>query len=218
MNKKWLVIKRLMDLAIGLPSLLVLGPVILTIAILIRLDSKGNPFFLQEREGRNRQKFKIFKFRTLFLEHFGVLPDEEVPHPRRITRIGKYLRRSKLDELPQLINVILGDMSIVGPRPCVPFYIPFQNYYTSEQIRRLAVKPGLTGIPQISGNVLLQWDERIWLDVWYIENWSWQLDVKIITLTFTAIYRGEELNSDPLNLLIQYRTSRPDFDLHSTKS
>lgn len=199
-NKRWLAIKRLTDLVIGVPCLIVAIPLVLMIAILIWLDSPGNPFFLQIREGRSRKPFVLFKFRTLYLEHFGSLPDDEIPSPHRVTRTGKFLRRSKLDELPQLLNVVLGQMSLVGPRPYIPYYIPYQEFYTTEQLQRLILKPGLTGIAQISGNVMLSWDERILLDLWYINNWSWLLDIKISALTFIAIYKGESIYTDPFNL------------------
>ena len=188
----WSLAKRMTDLFICVPCLIVFIPVILIIAILVRLDSPGNPFFTQVRVGKNGKPFIIFKIRTLYIQHFAILPLEAEPEDYRITKIGKFLRLSKLDELPQLVNVLLGNMSIVGPRPDIPQQVAM---YTAEQRQRLLVKPGLTGITQISGNTLLSWSNRISLDIWYIKNWSFMLDIKIISLTFLAIFRGETLSS-----------------------
>lgn len=189
--------KRIFDLLMGLICLVVFSPVIIIIAILIMLDSPGNPFFKQVRAGRNGKYFNILKFRTLFIHHFGIFLEEEHVNPNRITRVGKFLRRSKLDELPQLVNIIFGDMSFVGPRPDI---IEQVNNYTSLQRKRLLVKPGLTGISQISGNTMLSWPHRIWLDNWYIQNKTWLLDTQIIFLTIVSIFRGETPTSDPFNL------------------
>lgn len=192
-----LTLKRSIDLFSGLLGLLICSPFILLMALLVRLDSPGNPFFTQVRVGKNGKHFIIFKIRTLYREHFGIVPDEEGPCDYRITRLGKYLRVSKLDELPQLLNVIFGHMSLVGPRPDIPeqacSYTPFQR-------QRLLIKPGLTGVAQISGNTLLSWSDRIALDIWYIKNWSCLLDFKIILFTLLAIIQGESLNADPFGL------------------
>lgn len=196
----WRITKRSMDLLIGLPGLLMMSPLILLMALLVRLDSPGNPFFTQVRVGRNGRHFTIFKMRTLYLQHFGIFPLEEEPKAYCITRLGKYLRWSKLDELPQLLNVVLGHMSIVGPRPDIPEQVA---HYTLSQRRRLLVKPGLTGITQISGNTLLSWPDRILLDTWYIQNWSWRLDLRISMLTLAAIVQGESLQADPFHLHAQ---------------
>ncbi len=195
-----LITKRITDLLIGLPCLLLFVPVILFIAILVRLESPGNPFFIQIRIGRDGKPFSIFKIRTLYIEHFGIFPGEDEPDDYRITKIGKLLRRSKLDELPQLLNVVLGHMAIVGPRPDIPSQV---EIYTKQQHERLMVKPGLTGVTQISGNTVLTWPDRIRLDVWYIRNWSFMLDLKIISLTLIAIFEGETIHSDPFNLHVQ---------------
>lgn len=189
--------KRIFDLLIALPCVLLLSPVILIIAILVMLDSPGNPFFTQIRVGKNGKLFIIFKIRTLFIDQFGIFLEEELVNPGRITRLGKFLRRSKLDELPQLINVALGDMSLVGPRPDI---IEQVNNYTDVQRKRLSVKPGLTGLTQISGNNMLSWPHRIWLDIWYIEHRTWFLNLQIIALTFITLFRGETIKADPLNL------------------
>jgi len=185
---------------IAIPCLLLFTPLILLIAFLVRLDSPGNPFFMQTRTGRNRKPFSIFKIRTLYIQHFGIFPGEDEPDNYRITKIGKFLRRSKLDELPQLLNVVLGSMSLVGPRPDIPEQVAM---YTPQQSERLLVKPGLTGVTQISGNIFLSWPDRIRLDVWYIRNRSLLLDIKIIALTLVAVFKGETIDSDPFNLHLQ---------------
>jgi len=199
-NKTGLTTKRLIDLLIAIPCLLLFTPLILLIAFLVRLDSPGNPFFMQTRTGRNRKPFSIFKIRTLYIQHFGIFPGEDEPDNYRITKIGKFLRRSKLDELPQLLNVVLGSMSLVGPRPDIPEQVAM---YTPQQSERLLVKPGLTGVTQISGNIFLSWPDRIRLDVWYIRNRSLLLDIKIIALTLVAVFKGETIDSDPFNLHLQ---------------
>ncbi len=199
-NKTGLTTKRLIDLLIAIPCLLLFTPLILLIAFLVRLDSPGNLFFMQTRTGRNRKPFSIFKIRTLYIQHFGIFPGEDEPDNYRITKIGKFLRRSKLDELPQLLNVVLGSMSLVGPRPDIPEQVAM---YTPQQSERLLVKPGLTGVTQISGNIFLSWPDRIRLDVWYIRNRSLLLDIKIIALTLVAVFKGETIDSDPFNLHLQ---------------
>ena len=194
---RWLIAKRITDLLIGIPCFLISIPVILFIAFLVRLESRGNPFFTQIRTGRKGKQFVIFKIRTLYIKYFGIFPLEDEPEDFRITKVGKYLRRSKSDELPQLLNVILGHMSLVGPRPDIPVQAAL---YTPEQAERLLVKPGLSGITQISGNTFLSWSDRIKLDIWYIKNWSFLLDIKILCLTLFAVFKGETGNSDPFNL------------------
>lgn len=193
----FLHLKRLIDVTVGTTALIVFTPVLLMSALFIIVDSPGNPFFMQLRVGRKGKLFKIIKFRTLFIDQFGIVLDEELVNPKRITKLGKYLRRSKLDELPQLINVISGRMSLVGPRPDI---IEQVINYNDNQRERLSVKPGLTGVTQISGNNILPWSHRFWLDRWYIKNWTLGLDFKIMFCTIHAILKGETLKTDPLKL------------------
>lgn len=197
-NPYWLLAKRCLDLLLCLPCLVLVAPLLIVLAVLVWLDSPGNPFFVQQRVGLHGKYFPIFKFRTLYLEQFGVYLDGEIePTDFRVTRLGRYLRRSKIDELPQLLNVVLGHMSVVGPRPDIPESVAT---YTPVQHQRFLVKPGLTGVAQISGNIHLTWADRIALDRWYISNWSWGLDLRIILLTPYAICRGESVDFDPLQL------------------
>lgn len=180
--------KSILDVLIGFVCLIFCIPIIVLIMILVRLDSKGNPIFFQKRVGRNGAVFTIFKIRTLYVEHFGIIAEQNEPSENRITRIGKHLRRSKLDELPQLLNIVLGQMSFVGPRPIAYEYWKLID----APAERLAVKPGLTGLTQVSGNLQLPWEDRIWLDVWYVRNWSIRLDIKILLLTLHTLIKGEQ--------------------------
>jgi lipopolysaccharide/colanic/teichoic acid biosynthesis glycosyltransferase len=196
-NSGWLLSKRLFDLLVGSMCLLITAPFIVIILVWIMIDSPGNPIFIQKRVGRSGKTFSIYKMRTLYVHCFGIAPGEEQPNHLRITRAGRILRRSKLDELPQLLNVLRGDMSLVGPRPDIPEQVV---NYSSSQKNRLIAKPGMTGIAQISGNTLLSWPERIELDIWYIKNWSLGIDIKILILTLSAIFQGESIKSDPFHL------------------
>ena len=197
-RRRYRLAKRSLDVLICLPSLVLVAPVLLLVALLVRLDSPGNPFFMQKRVGLNGKLFTIFKFRTLYLEQFGVYLDGEIePHDFRVTRLGRYLRRSKIDELPQLLNVVLGHMAIVGPRPDIPESVAT---YSPVQHQRFLVKPGLTGAAQISGNIHLSWAERITLDRWYINHWSYLLDLRIMLLTPVSICKGEATHYDPLRI------------------
>ncbi len=191
-----LLFKRAIDVVFGTLGLIFCMPVIVLIAILVRIDSKGNPIFTQVRVGRNSRLFTIFKIRTLYIKHFGIIADQNEPSAYRITRLGKYLRRSKLDELPQLLNIALGHMSFVGPRPIAYDYFKLIEMPAG----RLRVKPGLTGLTQVSGNLLLPWDDRMWLDNWYVTNWSVRLDLKIVALTGYTVLVGERLGKDYFSL------------------
>lgn len=168
-------------------------------ALLIRLESKGNPFFTQVRVGKNGKLFKIFKMRTLYKDKFVILARdvELTENDFRITRVGRVLRRLKVDELPQVLNVLSGAMSLVGPRPDI---LDNVKDYTEEQKKRLTVPPGLTGIAQVSGNTCLPWAQRIVLDNWYIDNWSNMLDLKILLRTFITIITGEQPDADPFSV------------------
>ncbi len=189
--------KRVIDVTIALPVFILVLPLIVVIFILIRLETPGNPFFLQSRLGRGGKLFTIYKFRTLYIHHFGMIAEQEEPADYRITPFGKILRRTKLDELPQLLNVLLGYMSLVGPRPYPPCEFAFNK--TLDENRLLA-KPGLTGAAQISGNVYLGKENIGWADSWYIEHYSFRLDVRILLYTLSAIIKGESSNHDPLHI------------------
>lgn len=186
-----LFIKGMFDKIIALSGLIILSPVFIVIATLIKLDSPGPVFFIQERVGKNKGLFNSIKFRTMVhkaAKHGLGLNIKQ--NDERITRIGKFLRQWSLDELPQLINVLKGDMSIVGPRPTLPYQV---ERYNDFQRKRLLVKPGITGWAQVNGRNAISWEERIKLDVWYVENWSLWLDFKIMLKTVTVVIKREGL-------------------------
>ncbi|MEM2929046.1 MAG: sugar transferase [Nitrososphaerota archaeon] len=186
-----LFIKEVFDKIISFFLLIILSPLLLIISILIKLDSKGPVFFIQERVGKNGKIFKIIKFRTMFVgaeeKTKGIYIDEQNPY---ITKIGKFLRRWSLDELPELINVLKGDMSLVGPRPTLKYQV---EKYNDFQKKRLLFKPGITGWAQINGRNRISWEERIKLDIWYIEHWSLLLDLKILFKTISEIFKKENV-------------------------
>ena len=185
------IFKETFDKAIAIVVLIILSPLFIIISVLIKSDSRGPVFFVQERAGVKGKLFNSIKFRTMVHKAaerglgLNIRAGDE-----RITRIGKLLRSWSLDELPQLINVLRGDMSIVGPRPTLPYQVELYNDF---QRRRLLVKPGITGWAQVNGRNAISWEQRIKLDVWYVENWSLWLDVKILLKTVTVVIRKEGL-------------------------
>ena len=185
------MIKRLFDIIATSATILILSPVIITAALIVRLKMGVPVFFKQKRPGLHGKPFIIYKFRTMTdkKDHDGkVLPDE-----MRLTPLGKFLRRFSIDELPQLFNVIRGDLSLVGPRPLLMEYLAL---YTPESARRHDVKPGITGWAQVNGRNALSWDERFKLDVWYVDNRSFMLDLKILWLTLIKVFRKEGINQN----------------------
>jgi lipopolysaccharide/colanic/teichoic acid biosynthesis glycosyltransferase len=182
-------VKRLLDLVIAVPLAVVSAPVVGVLALAIRLESPGHPFYAQTRVGQDGALFSIYKLRTMVrgAEFTGAgLAIQE--GDERITRIGAFLRRTSLDELPNLWNVLRGEMSIVGPRPTLAVQV---EQYTERQRGRLAVKPGITGWAQINGRASLPWPERIELDLWYVEHRSLRLDLEILARTARMVVAGE---------------------------
>jgi sugar transferase EpsL len=179
-------VKRCMDVTLASVALVVLGPAMLGIALAIRLNMGSPVLFRQLRPGLHARPFKLVKFRTMrdVRDRKGRL----LPIDERVTRLGVLLRRLSLDELPELWNILRGDMSVVGPRPLLMEYLPV---YTPEQARRHEVKPGLTGWAQVNGRHALDWEERFRLDAWYVDNWSPRLDLKIIGMTIQRVISGE---------------------------
>jgi lipopolysaccharide/colanic/teichoic acid biosynthesis glycosyltransferase len=175
-----------------IPGLVVLLPLMGILALLVRLRLGTPILFCQVRPGLYGKPFTIFKFRTMTDARDAegnLLPDEH-----RLTPLGRFLRRTSLDELPELINVIKGDMSLVGPRPLLMQYLP---YYTERERLRNSVKPGITGWAQINGRNYTPWDERLAMDVWYVENWSIRLDLRILVMTVFKVIEGEGVAVDP---------------------
>jgi lipopolysaccharide/colanic/teichoic acid biosynthesis glycosyltransferase len=186
-----LMLRRAFDVVLAGSALLVASPFLLVAIVAIRVESRGGAFYRQRRVGKDGRAFDVLKLRTMVTgaEHMGAgLAVSE--GDTRITRVGRFLRRTSLDEVPNLINVLRGDMAIVGPRPTVPVQV---DRYTERQRGRLAVKPGITGWAQVNGRTELPWDERIELDLWYIEHRSWRLDLRILLLTVRMVFGGEGL-------------------------
>ncbi len=177
--------KRFFDLLISVPVTIVLLPVIAIIAVVIRLTSKGPATFKQQRAGKNAEPFTFYKFRTMRVDVDAFGPSPKSAQDPRLTKIGRFLREYSLDELPQLFNVLKGDMSVVGPRP---LYVSQVSEWNKRQKRRLLAKPGLTGLAQISGRAGLTQEEKLELDVKYVESASFFTDIKIILATFRRVF------------------------------
>lgn len=182
-------VKRLLDITISLIALFFLLPLMSLIYLLVIINLGSPAFFLQERVGKDNKIFKMIKFRTMKNsadKNGNLLSDNE-----RVTKFGSFLRSFSLDELPELINILKGDMSLVGPRALLVQYL---GLYNDEQIRRHEVLPGLTGWAQINGRNSITWSEKFKLDVWYVDNWSLWLDIKIFFLTFWKVLKREGIN------------------------
>lgn len=183
-------VKRLLDIVLSLGALVVLSPVLLVLTVLGAIKMGGNPFFTQERPGKDEKVFKLIKFRTMNNKKDAdgnLLPDDQ-----RLTRYGKILRSTSLDELPELWNILVGHMSIIGPRPLLVRYLP---RYNSRQKRRHEVRPGLTGYAQAHGRNALTWEERFEMDVWYVDHISFKTDVQIIIDTVKAVLHRDGVSS-----------------------
>ena len=190
MYKRYL--KRIFDIVIVVCVLLIIWPFLLLITIWLHFANRGGgAFFFQSRPGLNGKIFKVIKFKTMTDEkdeNGSLLPDN-----LRLTKVGKFVRSTSIDELPQLINVLKGDMSIIGPRPLLPQYIPL---YSHEQARRHEVRPGITGWAQCNGRNAISWTQKFELDVWYVDNCTLWLDIKIIILTIKKVLIREGISSD----------------------
>jgi lipopolysaccharide/colanic/teichoic acid biosynthesis glycosyltransferase len=181
--------KRLFDVALSAVGIVILSPVLIVIALLVRMLQGSPVLFRQTRPGLKGVPFQLYKFRTMEEasdEQGNLLPDAE-----RITRLGRFLRATSLDELPELFNVLKGEMSLVGPRPLLMQYL---DRYTPEQARRHHVLPGMTGWAQVNGRNALSWDDKFRLDVWYVDHWSFMLDVRILLDTVWKVFRREGIS------------------------
>ena len=186
-----LIFKRLIDFVLSLCALVVLSPVLLILTLVGAIKMKGNPFFTQLRPGKDEKIFKLIKFRSMTCEkdeNGELLPDEV-----RLTKYGKLLRSTSLDELPELINILKVDMSIVGPRPLLVQYLPL---YNEEQRKRHSVRPGLTGLAQVNGRNSISWTERFRYDVTYVDNISLLLDIKILLMTVQKVLIRDGISSE----------------------
>lgn len=185
------MLKRLIDIIASGLGLLVLSPVLLGIALAIRVTMGAGVFFRQARPGLGGRVFTMYKFRTM--RDTRDASGEPLPDAERMTPLGAFLRKSSLDELPELINVLKGDMSLVGPRPLLVDYLPL---YTPEQARRHEVRPGITGWAQVNGRNAISWEQKFAYDVWYVDNQSLALDLKILLMTVVAVFRREGISQE----------------------
>lgn len=184
-------LKRAFDFSIAVCSLLLLLPIILIITIFLHFSNRGaGAFFMQSRPGKNGKIFKLIKFKSMTDERDT--DGKLLPDAQRLTKIGRLIRSTSLDELPQLINVLKGDMSLIGPRPLLPEYLPL---YSQEQARRHEVRPGITGWAQVHGRNAISWQEKFKLDVWYVDHCSLAVDLKIIWLTIKKVIVREGISS-----------------------
>ena len=201
-----MILKRIIDIISGVIGLIITSPLWLYVVIKIKTEDRGPVFFVQERVGRNSRLFRMYKFRSMVVgaekKGLGVFVSTD---DERITKIGKFIRKTSIDELPQLINVLKGEMSIVGPRPTLEYQV---ERYNKEQKRRLLVKPGITGWAQVNGRNNMTWPEKIKLDLWYVDHWSVGLDLKIIGRTIWSVFKREGIYSD--EGVIVDEISRPD--------
>ena len=185
-------LKRILDFLIVFCVLVTIWPILLLLIIWLHFANKGaGVFFTQERPGKNSKIFKVIKFKTMTDEcdaNGDLLPDEQ-----RLTKVGKFIRSTSVDELPQLINVLRGDMALIGPRPLLPQYLPL---YNKEQARRHEVRPGITGWAQVNGRNAISWTKKFELDVWYVDHCSFILDLRIIVLTIKKVFVREGISSE----------------------
>ena len=183
-------LKRLFDFCISLVALIVISPILMVIAVWLHFANKGaGVFFFQERPGKDAKIFKVIKFKTMTDERDAegnLLPDEQ-----RLTKVGKFVRSTSIDELPQLINVLKGDMALIGPRPLLPQYLPL---YSPEQARRHEVRPGISGWAQCHGRNAISWTEKFKLDVWYVDHVSLMTDLKVIWITIMKVLKRADIN------------------------
>lgn len=181
--------KPIMDFLIALVLLVIMSPLLLILILTLVFVNNGSPFFLQPRPGKNGKIFKIIKFKTMKDLQPG--SEMELHSPKRVTPFGGFIRKYSLDELLQLVNVLKGDMSLIGPRPLLVEYLPL---YNPRQRKRHNVKPGITGWAQVNGRNAISWDQKFELDIWYVENISMLLDLKILLMTFNKVIRKKDIN------------------------
>jgi undecaprenyl phosphate N,N'-diacetylbacillosamine 1-phosphate transferase len=196
------LIKPVLDVLISLMILVISSPILAITFLLLAIANNGNVWFLQERPGLRGKIFRVIKFKTMTdqRDEFGnLLPDD-----RRLTTIGKFVRKTSLDELPQLINVLKGDMSIVGPRPLLVEYLPL---YDSVQAKRHDVKPGITGWAQVNGRNTISWEDKFAFDVWYVKHQSFLLDIRILLLTVKKVFIADGINSNTAATMEKFKGS-----------
>lgn len=196
-------IKRIIDFSVASVALFLLAPIFVVILVLLIFATRGKPLFFQERPGKNERVFKIIKFKSM--NDKRDVDGKLLPDAQRLTRIGSFVRKTSLDEIPQLINVLKGDMSLIGPRPLLTRYL---SYYTQREKLRHTVRPGITGWAQVNGRNTISWDERLELDVYYVENLSFKLDMMILWKTIQNVIHRKDIVIIPgetLSTLDKYR-------------
>jgi len=201
-------VKRPLDFTLALIALIVLSPLLVVLTIVGTIAMKGNPFFTQVRPGKDEKLFKMIKFRTMTQEkdeHGNLLPDE-----KRLSRYGKFLRSSSLDELPELFNILKSDMSLIGPRPLLVKYLPL---YNEKQRHRHGVRPGLTGLAQISGRNTLTWEEKFDIDIEYINNITFMGDMKIIVGTVIKVLKRAGISSDSSATMEEFTGTKAEHEI-----
>lgn len=184
-------LKRLIDFLAAFTGLLILSPVFVVVTVGLYFANNGKPFFFQTRPGRNARLFRIIKFKTMNDKQDA--QGQLLPDAQRLTKIGSFVRKTSLDEIPQLINVLKGEMSLIGPRPLLPEYLPL---YSPEQYRRHEVRPGITGWAQVNGRNAISWVDKFILDVWYIDHLDMWLDIKILFLTIRKVFFAEGVSAE----------------------
>lgn len=192
--------KRVIDFLLSLIALIIISPILLVLIILGTVFMRGNPFFTQERPGKNEKIFKLIKFRTM--DNRKDKSGKLLPDKVRLNKYGRFLRASSLDELPELVNILKGDMSIVGPRPLMARYL---SYYTDEERKRHSVRPGLSGYAQVHGRNNVDWAERMKMDVYYVEHVSLKMDLKILIETILIVLKREGISVEDMTNFDDFR-------------
>jgi len=195
--------KRFFDITLSIFIILLILPLFILFLIILSISLRGNPIFIQSRVGINERVFSLYKLRSMSnrYDEYGIL----LPDRLRLTKIGSFLRSFSFDELPQLLNVLFGQMSIVGPRPLLQEYVPLYNKF---QKRRHEVKPGITGWAQVNGRNAITWEEKFDLDVWYVDNKSFWLDIKILWLTILKVFKSEGISSKTSVTMEKFKGSK----------
>ncbi|SEC17502.1 Sugar transferase involved in LPS biosynthesis (colanic, teichoic acid) [Maribacter dokdonensis] len=206
----YIYLKRLFDIVLSLFGLLVLSPILLVVAIILALDFKDTPFFTQSRPGKNEKIFKVLKFKTMNNKkdkNGELLSDTE-----RLTALGIFIRKTSIDELPQLFNVLIGDMSLIGPRPLLVKYLP---YYKPEERIRFSVRPGITGLAQVTGRNYMSWDEKFRKDIYYVKNLSFKQDAQIFYKTLIKVFQTSDVELDQSSYMADLDIERKDYTITS---
>lgn len=201
------VVKRIIDFTIALIGIVILFPLLVLITVILSIEHRGYPFFIQLRPGKDEKLFKLIKFKSM--RDVKNTFTDQLTDGLRITRIGAFLRKTSLDELTQLFNVLKGEMSIIGPRPLLPEYLP---YFSPTESLRHDVKPGITGLAQVSGRNVLAWDKRLQADVFYVQNLSFKLDIVILLKTVKIVLLAKDLVVDQTDLQSFFQSRRGKYE------